>query len=163
VPGAGTEEGRHSVAIYERDRTPTDRLQGYRVHINPAGSRALNACLSPHLFELFDRTCGKPGRAVHFMTEEMKMLLAFDSEMMRQHDPIAKHRSVSRTITLIGDAIHSMTPYRGIGANVALKDAVRLRDALVAAQRGMPSAATRRKCATTGSTPCATRSRPCSR
>jgi 2-polyprenyl-6-methoxyphenol hydroxylase-like FAD-dependent oxidoreductase len=38
--------------------------------------------------------------------------------------------------TLIGDAIHAMAPYRGIGANVALKDAVRLRDALVAAQRG---------------------------
>ena len=37
---------------------------------------------------------------------------------------------------LIGDAIHSMTPYRGIGANIALKDAVRLRDALVTAQRG---------------------------
>jgi 2-polyprenyl-6-methoxyphenol hydroxylase-like FAD-dependent oxidoreductase len=39
-------------------------------------------------------------------------------------------------VTLIGDAIHAMTPYRGIGANIALKDAVRLRDALVAAQRG---------------------------
>src|SRR5262249_30437696 len=38
-------------------------------------------------------------------------------------------------ITLIGDAIHSMTPYRGIGANIALRDALRLRDALVAAQR----------------------------
>ena len=86
-----------SVAVYERDRTPSDRLQGYRVHINPAGSRALHACLPPHLFDRFDRTCGKPGRAVHFMTEEMKMLLAFDGEMMRQHDPVAKHRSVSRT------------------------------------------------------------------
>ena len=39
-------------------------------------------------------------------------------------------------ITLLGDAIHSMTPYRGIGANVALKDAVRLKRALVAAHRG---------------------------
>ena len=39
-------------------------------------------------------------------------------------------------VTLLGDAIHSMTPYRGIGANVALKDAWRLRDALVAAHRG---------------------------
>ena len=37
-----------------------------------------------------------------------------------------------RRITLLGDAIHAMTPYRGIGANIALKDAVRLRDAMVA-------------------------------
>jgi 2-polyprenyl-6-methoxyphenol hydroxylase-like FAD-dependent oxidoreductase len=29
-----------------------------------------------------------------------------------------------------------MTPYRGIGANIALKDAVGLRDAFVAAQSG---------------------------
>ena len=86
-----------SAAVYERDGTPTDRLQGYRVHINPAGSRALSACLPPHLFDLFDRTCGKPGRAVHFMTEDMKMLLAVEGEMMRQHDPVAEHRSVSRT------------------------------------------------------------------
>jgi 2-polyprenyl-6-methoxyphenol hydroxylase-like FAD-dependent oxidoreductase len=42
----------------------------------------------------------------------------------------------TQRITLIGDAIHAMTPYRGIGANVALKDAVRLRDALVKADLG---------------------------
>jgi salicylate hydroxylase len=39
-------------------------------------------------------------------------------------------------ITLLGDAIHSMTPYRGVGANVAIKDAVRLKRALTAAHRG---------------------------
>jgi 2-polyprenyl-6-methoxyphenol hydroxylase-like FAD-dependent oxidoreductase len=42
----------------------------------------------------------------------------------------------TQRITLLGDAIHSMTPYRGIGANVALKDAVRLCRALTAADRG---------------------------
>jgi 2-polyprenyl-6-methoxyphenol hydroxylase-like FAD-dependent oxidoreductase len=53
---------------------------------------------------------------------------------MRTSRPVAPWPT--RRITLIGDAIHSMTPYRGIGANIALKDAVRLRDALVAADRG---------------------------
>jgi 2-polyprenyl-6-methoxyphenol hydroxylase-like FAD-dependent oxidoreductase len=42
----------------------------------------------------------------------------------------------TQRITLLGDAVHSMTPYRGIGANVALKDALRLRRALQAVNRG---------------------------
>src|SRR5262249_8200143 len=39
-------------------------------------------------------------------------------------------------VTLLGDAIHAMTPYRGIGANMALEDAVRLKRAIVAGARG---------------------------
>jgi 2-polyprenyl-6-methoxyphenol hydroxylase-like FAD-dependent oxidoreductase len=39
-------------------------------------------------------------------------------------------------VTLLGDAIHAMTPYQGIGANIALKDAMRLCRALTAAKRG---------------------------
>jgi 2-polyprenyl-6-methoxyphenol hydroxylase-like FAD-dependent oxidoreductase len=42
----------------------------------------------------------------------------------------------SARITLMGDAIHAMTPYKGIGANVALRDAGLLCRKLVAAQRG---------------------------
>jgi 2-polyprenyl-6-methoxyphenol hydroxylase-like FAD-dependent oxidoreductase len=42
----------------------------------------------------------------------------------------------SRRITLIGDAIHSMTPYRGIGANIALRDAALLCRKLAAAAEG---------------------------
>jgi 2-polyprenyl-6-methoxyphenol hydroxylase-like FAD-dependent oxidoreductase len=41
----------------------------------------------------------------------------------------------TRRVTLIGDAIHAMTPYQGIGANIALKDAVRLARGLTAAAR----------------------------
>jgi 2-polyprenyl-6-methoxyphenol hydroxylase-like FAD-dependent oxidoreductase len=39
-------------------------------------------------------------------------------------------------ITLLGDAIHSMTPFRGIGANTALRDAQLLARNLIAAARG---------------------------
>lgn len=39
-------------------------------------------------------------------------------------------------ITLLGDAIHSMTPFRGIGANIALRDAQLLARNLIAASRG---------------------------
>jgi 2-polyprenyl-6-methoxyphenol hydroxylase-like FAD-dependent oxidoreductase len=34
-------------------------------------------------------------------------------------------------VTLLGDALHNMTPYRGIGANTALRDAALLRDTLL--------------------------------
>jgi salicylate hydroxylase len=95
----GLKKAGMSVAVYERDRTLTDRLQGYRVHINPAGSRALHACLPPHLFDAFDRTCGKAAHAMHFLTEQMEVLLSVRGDMVEQRDPIARHRSVSR-ITL---------------------------------------------------------------
>jgi 2-polyprenyl-6-methoxyphenol hydroxylase-like FAD-dependent oxidoreductase len=88
-----------SAAVYERERSLASRLQGYRVHISPGGSRALHECLPPHLFDAFDRTCGEPGRAIHFMTERMKPLLSIDAGMVTDDDAIARHRSVSR-ITL---------------------------------------------------------------
>jgi salicylate hydroxylase len=86
-------------AVYERDCTLTDRLQGYRVHISPTGSRALHECLPPHLFEIFDRTCGAPNMAVRFFTEQMRPLLAFEGDLVADTDPVARHRAASR-ITL---------------------------------------------------------------
>jgi len=88
--------------LYERDRTRTDRVQGYRVHINPTGSLALHECLPAPLFEAFTRTCGKPADGIRFVTEQMKVLLALDrlnASARFRGDGVAKHRSVSR-ITL---------------------------------------------------------------
>lgn len=42
----------------------------------------------------------------------------------------------TRNVTLLGDALHNMTPYRGMGANMASRDAAALRRALVNVARG---------------------------
>ena len=91
-----------SVAVYERDRTRTDRVQGYRVHINSTGSLALHECLPAPLFETFTRTCGRPTDGFRFVTEQMKVLLALDRLNAPSRfggDGVAQQRSVSR-ITL---------------------------------------------------------------
>ena len=91
-----------STAVYERDRTRTDRVQGYRVHINPTGSLALHECLPAPLFDTFARTCGKPAEGIRFVTEQMKVLLALDGRNAPPRfkgEGVAQHRSVSR-ITL---------------------------------------------------------------
>ena len=48
----------------------------------------------------------------------------------------AKHSLVRTHITRLGDAIHSMTPYRGVGGNIALKDAALLTSHIIQAHRG---------------------------
>ena len=42
----------------------------------------------------------------------------------------------TRRVTLLGDALHNMTPYRGMGVNMALLDADSLRRALLRVHRG---------------------------
>jgi 2-polyprenyl-6-methoxyphenol hydroxylase-like FAD-dependent oxidoreductase len=53
---------------------------------------------------------------------------------IRSSEPVAAWPTTR--VTLLGDAIHSMTPYRGIGANIALKDAALLCSKLAGADRG---------------------------
>ena len=88
------------VAVYERDETPTSRLQGFRVHISPQGSLALHDCLPPELWMVFDKTGGTFTRGFTMMTEQLSELLhiTIDDDRTANH-PVARHRSVSR-ITL---------------------------------------------------------------
>jgi hypothetical protein len=70
-----------SVAVYERDRHNTDRLQGYRIHINPRGSNALYDCLPRELFDVFVGCAGKGGNRFGFITEQNTELLDLDEEI----------------------------------------------------------------------------------
>src|SRR5258708_20836818 len=63
-----------SVAVYQRDRSPADRGQGYRGPINPTRSRALHALFPPHLFDAFDRPCGRARPRLRFLTQRLGVL-----------------------------------------------------------------------------------------
>ncbi|MEU4331063.1 hypothetical protein [Nonomuraea dietziae] len=67
------------VTVFERDRTPQDRLQGYRVHIDPDGARALHDCLPPRLWRTFLETTGRGGQDFGFLTEQLGRLLVLET------------------------------------------------------------------------------------
>ncbi|WP_394616702.1 FAD-dependent oxidoreductase [Lentzea sp. JNUCC 0626] len=80
------------VAVYERELSRTDRLQGYRVHINPDGAAALRECLPAANWERFERSAGSGGNGFGFLDQRLRTLLVLDPEE-------EKHYSASR-ITL---------------------------------------------------------------
>jgi 2-polyprenyl-6-methoxyphenol hydroxylase-like FAD-dependent oxidoreductase len=88
-----------SVAVYERDRTRNERLQGYRIHIEAMGNRALHDCLPPHLFEAYLKTTGSAGSGLLMCDEQLNHLMAIPVDQTKQADPLESSRSVSR-ITL---------------------------------------------------------------
>jgi len=67
-----------SVEVFERDHSPTDRLQGYRLSIDKNGARALRACLPSALFQKLVSTSAKPSRGVTFLDHHLHRLLAVD-------------------------------------------------------------------------------------
>jgi len=66
------------VRVFERDRTPTDRLQGYRLNISTTGNRALAACLPPKNYRRFAQASAKSSRSVAFFDQHMNRLLCID-------------------------------------------------------------------------------------
>jgi 2-polyprenyl-6-methoxyphenol hydroxylase-like FAD-dependent oxidoreductase len=102
------------VAVYERDSTRRDGLQGYRVGISPDGSRALHACLPPELYATFVATCARPPRSLTFLDERLRVLLSMDEGdgMELGDDPVESEKSVSRMtlrqvlLTGLDDIVH---------------------------------------------------------
>jgi 2-polyprenyl-6-methoxyphenol hydroxylase-like FAD-dependent oxidoreductase len=83
-----------SVAVYERDRTRRDGLQGYRVGIDPDGCRALAANLPPQLYDTFLATCAISPTWFNMLTENFGELLSIKASPPK--DPRFAERSVSR-------------------------------------------------------------------
>src|SRR5690348_12680039 len=84
-----------SVAVYERDRTPDDRLQGYRIHIEAQGNRALAAGLPTDLFDRYLATSGSAGTGFRISTEQLRELVFFRAPASGgANDPANLDRSV---------------------------------------------------------------------
>jgi 2-polyprenyl-6-methoxyphenol hydroxylase-like FAD-dependent oxidoreductase len=84
------------VFVYERDAAPTTRLQGFRIHIDPQGSRALHASLPEPLWKIFDSTGGDFSQAFTMLNEQLSPIMEI-SHAAHLDDSVAQHRSVSRT------------------------------------------------------------------
>lgn len=82
------------VAVYERDRTRKDGLQGYRVGISPGGSRALHECLPPDLYRTFVATCARAPVYFNILTERLSEVLSLS--VSPSDDAIDSEKSVSR-------------------------------------------------------------------
>jgi 2-polyprenyl-6-methoxyphenol hydroxylase-like FAD-dependent oxidoreductase len=82
------------VQVFERDTLRTEGLHGYRVGIDPDGSRALHALLPADLYDTFVATCARAPRWFNMITEQLKEVVAL--EIPVQDDPIESEKSVSR-------------------------------------------------------------------
>jgi 2-polyprenyl-6-methoxyphenol hydroxylase-like FAD-dependent oxidoreductase len=86
------------VTVYERDRTRTGGLNGYRVGISPNGARALKACLAPDLFDTFVATTAAPYDHLMMYTERFRELVSLPyADLPRGGDrPEDRDHNVSR-------------------------------------------------------------------
>lgn len=86
-----------AVTVHERTQVRTDWLQGYRLHINPHGSRALHAALPPAVWQSFLDTVSVGDGGFGFTTEHLSDLLRFTAdEITPDGGPQDQHYGVSR-------------------------------------------------------------------
>ncbi|MFI5709145.1 FAD-dependent oxidoreductase [Kribbella sp. NPDC051620] len=82
------------VRVFERDVLRTDGLHGYRVGIDPDGSRALSALLPKDLYDTFVATKARDPKYFNMITEDLKEVLSM--EIPPAADPVESEKSISR-------------------------------------------------------------------
>lgn len=89
----GLRKHKINVAVYERDRRRDDRVDRYRLAINPAGSRSLRACLPDRQWQAFTRTAGRPGGGFGFLGTDLRELVLVEDAIMYPDDPDPAERA----------------------------------------------------------------------
>jgi 2-polyprenyl-6-methoxyphenol hydroxylase-like FAD-dependent oxidoreductase len=83
------------VKVFERDQTPTERIQGYRLTINAHGARALQSCLPKANFERYIAASAKISTGITYLDHELRRLLVIKLPTADQSAPNAA-RPISR-------------------------------------------------------------------
>lgn len=85
------------VSVHERDSGAAGRWEGYRLHINPAGARALRACLPAPAWREFLATAGAGGD-FGFLDEGLRELVVVEESIMYpgRSDAAADHYAADR-------------------------------------------------------------------
>lgn len=99
-----------NVAVYEKGPRHADPhwLQGYQIHVNPSGSKALQECLSPTAWkELIAASC-IPNAGLQVLTEQLEEIAFVEPEMMDGGSHIPIVRATLREVLLDGleDVVH---------------------------------------------------------
>ncbi|MBV9229783.1 MAG: FAD-dependent monooxygenase [Chloroflexi bacterium] len=100
-----------AVEVFERDYTPSDRQQGYRLSLSATGSTALKTCLPDALFEKLVESSANPSQGITFLDHRLKRLLAIDfprSDRKAVNSELPVSRITLRRILLEGldDVVH---------------------------------------------------------
>lgn len=95
-----TRAGGVDVRVCERNPDAAAWLDGYRININPDGSRALHRCLPPPLWEAFVATSVAPPGGITFRTEQLRELFTITRDDMvgGSTDPADGQFGVSRVV-----------------------------------------------------------------
>jgi 2-polyprenyl-6-methoxyphenol hydroxylase-like FAD-dependent oxidoreductase len=95
------------VQVFEREPSPTDRLQGYRLSINAEGNRALRACLPEPLYEQFVASSATPSRKLTFADHRLRRLLAIDLQQRTERErPVSRMTLRQLLLQGLDDVVH---------------------------------------------------------
>jgi salicylate hydroxylase len=93
-----------AVAVFERGPQSGDPRwsQGFQIHINPAGARALEDCLEPSLWSYLVANACEPASGLQVLTEQMREIISVEGAFRAGLSSLPIVRSTLRRILLEG-------------------------------------------------------------
>src|SRR5262245_7327363 len=93
-----------SVVVYEKGPRRADPrwLQGYQIHIDPNGAKALQDCLTPAVWDALVANAYEPSAGFQVLTEQMKQIAFVEPEIMNGSSHVPIGRATHREMLLEG-------------------------------------------------------------